>query len=165
MKQNLQNKILTIGLICVGLSACQTLPYQPYAREVKKKSQQGGVIALNLNHRSEDEQKAQTLMKNTCGQLDVQVLEEGEVVIGQETKSRSDSTYQQQTPGKQVGNLFGIPVTSGGRDASTQQESMTSTVAVKEWQIQYECTVPKVSETKINKKSQSNLQNNQSVKK
>lgn len=123
------------------MSACQTMPYQPYARDVKKKPQQGGVIALKTEHRAEDRAKADEMMKMTCRE-GFQVTEEGEVVVGQETRSKTNTDNREAEKGHTVGSLFGIPVTSGGRAGGTEQDSVSSTVAVKEWQIQYECDKP-----------------------
>jgi hypothetical protein len=72
----------------VFLSACQTMPYQPYARNVKVEPQAGGVVALKLEHQDEDRAKAQSMMANNCAGNAVKVLEEGETVIGTETSSK-----------------------------------------------------------------------------
>lgn len=128
-----------LAAIVLGLSACQTLPYQPYARDVKKKPGQNGVIALRLDNREEDKQKARQMMASNCGTLPVKVLEEGEVVVGQETKGTSDTTKSKAVQGSQVGTLFGLPITSGGRDAQDSTSSSSVTTSVKEWQMSYEC--------------------------
>ena len=36
------------------MAGCQTMPYQPYAREVKRQPGNGGEIALKQEHRDED---------------------------------------------------------------------------------------------------------------
>lgn len=131
--------------VAVGLTACQTMPYQPYARDVKKKPGQSGVIALHLENREEDKAKAQSMMTSNCGVNKVKVLEEGEVVVGQETKGLADTTRTKAVPGQQVGSLWGMPITSGGQDAQNSTQSSTVTTAVKEWQISYECTTPPTS--------------------
>lgn len=136
-------------LILAGaMTACQSLPYQPYARDVKKKPAQGGIIALKPDHRDEDQAKAKQMMAKNCASSAVKILEEGEVVIGQEVKSESDTTKKNAMDGVSVGSLFGIPVTSGGRDAQNSTASSAVTTAVKEWQISYECATQVTSRKK-----------------
>ncbi|MNT49851.1 hypothetical protein D3C72_1867280 [compost metagenome] len=131
-------KALTITALLMA-AGCVSMPYQPYARDVKKKGQQGGIIALKLDHRDEDRIKAQGMMDRTCQPLAVKVLEEGEVVVGQETKSSGNTSFNDGNKSQKVGDLFGMPVMSGGKDPSQQVESSTSTTQIKEWQINYEC--------------------------
>jgi hypothetical protein len=142
MFTNVRTNILLAFAAACTLSACQTMPYQPYARDVKKRPQQGGVIALKTEHRDEDMAKAQQMMASNCATLPVKVLEEGEVAVGQETKSSSSTTNNQGTEGHQVGTLFGLPITSGGTQASKDTAGTATTTSIKEWQISYECTQP-----------------------
>lgn len=132
------NKFLLLACALV-IAGCQAMPYQPYARDVKKKPQQGGVIALKTEHREEDRAKADTMMKNNCGTLPVKVVEEGEVAVGQTTSGSAKETNQQGTQGQQVGTLFGVPVMSGAQDPSKSTSTSTTTMAINEWQINYEC--------------------------
>lgn len=136
--KNLMNAFLFLALAAV-MTACQSLPYQPYARDVRKKPAQGGVIALKPEHRDEDQAKAKQMMAKNCGNSTVKVLEEGEVIIGQEVKSESDTTKKDAMGAVSVGSLFGIPVTSGSRDAQDSTASSAVTTTLKEWQISYEC--------------------------
>jgi hypothetical protein len=133
----MQKKFL--GLVAAGgiafLSGCQTMPYQPYARNVKVEPQAGGIVALKLEHQDEDRAKAQSMMTNNCGGQAVKVLEEGETVIGTETSSKE--TNEAGSNGAQVGSIFGIPVTSGAKEAS--KNTATVTTNKKEWQIRYKC--------------------------
>ena len=133
----LQNWVLVC--LAAALTACQAMPYQPYARDVKKKPGQSGVIAMKPNHRDEDQAKAQNMMAMNCGAKPVQVLEEGEVAIGQEVKSNADTSHAAGTQGRQVGTLFGMPVTSGASDPRSTTSGTSTTTALKEWQISYEC--------------------------
>lgn len=132
------NKVI-MGLIVIGgaaaITGCQTMPYQPYARNVKMEPETGGVVALKLEHQDEDRAKAQSMMAQNCAGQAVKVLEEGEQVIGTETSSKE--TNQAGQSGHQVGSLFGIPVTSGGQEAS--KNTATVTTNKKEWQIRYKC--------------------------
>ena len=123
----------------LALGACQTMPYQPYAREVKKKPGTGGLIALKTEHRDEDRAKAQSMMEANCGSKAVKIAEEGEVVVGQTTSSTAKETNQAGTQGSQVGSFFGMPITSGGSDPSKNTSSSATTTALKEWEITYEC--------------------------
>jgi hypothetical protein len=125
--------------MALGLTACQTMPYQPYAREVKKKPNAGGIVALKVENRDEDRQKAQLMMANTCGSSPVKVIEEGEVAVGQSTSS---SAVKEQNAGSKpvnMGTLFGLPVTSGGANPNEETSTNSVTTALKEWQISYEC--------------------------
>lgn len=117
------------------LAGCQTMPYKPYARNVKMEPEAGGIVALKLEHQDEDRQKAQSMMAQNCAGQAVKVLEEGEQVIGTETSSKE--TNEAGSQGTQVGSLFGIPVTSGSKEAS--KNTATTTVNKKEWQIRYKC--------------------------
>lgn len=134
-------KLLLVALVLIPtaifFTGCQTVPYQGQARDVKKKPQEGGVLALPLDPRDEDRMKADHKMKQNCGDLGVKVLEEGEVVIGQKTNSTTSEDNRDSSK-KKVGSLFGIPLVSGqaaGKDVS----SSSVTENVKEWQISYEC--------------------------
>ncbi|MNJ96746.1 hypothetical protein D3C87_144770 [compost metagenome] len=139
MKANISVLVLTATLITAMMSGCVTIPYKPYARDVKKKAQQGGVVALKVEHRDEDRAKAQEMMARTCTPYPVKVQEEGEVVVGQETKTKGNTSYNQGAEGEKVGSLFGMPLVSGQKDPSQSVESASSTVQLKEWQIMYEC--------------------------
>lgn len=128
-----------LALPFLFLTACQTMPYQPYAREVKRMPGGGGEIALKIEHRDEDRAKAQMMMTSNCGSAPLKVLEEGEVVVGQTTNSTAHNAYDAGAQGTQVGTFLGMPVTSGGRDASTNTSASATTTALKEWNIKYEC--------------------------
>ena len=121
-------------LIGYSLTGCANLfKYQPYARSVKKRPGKGGVIALLLNHRQEDQEKAKQLMIETCGKQSHEIIEEGEFVIGTITNSNAE----QEAPNKRkVGSLFGIPVTSG-HDGKVNTTS--ETIQKKEWHLKYRC--------------------------
>jgi hypothetical protein len=69
--------------------------------------------------------------------LSFKVLEEGEIVVGQTTKTDSRDTKRDDTRGE-VGSLFGIPVMAGEAGGKDSQSSST-TMSVKEWQITYQC--------------------------
>ena len=127
--------LASVGLLAVV--GCQTMPYQPYARDVKRRPQSGGVIALHTEHRDEDRLKADEMMKSNCGANAIKVTEEGEVVVGQTTNTNANQNTDYGNK-HQVGTLFGMPVTSGA-DASTNTNSTATTTQVKEWQIVYDC--------------------------
>ena len=137
MKSNSMKTLL--GLAVLAMTACQTMPYQPYAREVKRMPGSGGEIALKPEHRDEDRAKAQAMMGSNCGASSVKVTEEGEVVVGQTTNSNARQTHQQAQSGMSLGSFLGIPVTSGGREASNNTASTETTTSLKEWSIKYEC--------------------------
>lgn len=121
------------------LIGCQTIPYQGKARIVKMKPQSEGVIALPLDPRQEDRDVAEEKMRSNCNPKKFKVLEEGEVVIGEKTQTKESREHRPSTERK-VGSLFGIPVTSGsGPGTEGQSEEIRS--QVKEWQINYKCTL------------------------
>lgn len=122
------------SLFVVG---CQTIPYQGQARDIKRRPQAEGVIGIPLNFRDEDRAKAESKMKSNCNPGAFKVLEEGEVAIGQETKSSGKETDRASSERK-VGSLFGIPVTSGEAGGKNTESSQVTT-SVKEWQISYKC--------------------------
>lgn len=125
------------GLTVLLLVGCQTMPYQGRAREVKKRSGQGGVIAMSLDPRPEDRQVAEQKMQATCGSQPVQIVEEGEVTVGTKSVQNDRSTHRDDTRRKQ-GKFLGMDVVSGEAGGlNTTTESTTE--AVKEWQITYEC--------------------------
>lgn len=131
--------LLSAALFFIG---CQTMPYQPYARDVKRKPSEGGVIALKTEHNEQDRAKAESMMKSNCGTTPVKVLEEGEVTVGETTSGSATEKHQAGASGSKVGSLFGMPITSGGVDPSKNTHTTTTTTALKEWQISYACGNP-----------------------
>lgn len=140
---------LFAAISLLTMAGCETLPYQPYAREVKRLPGAGGEIALRAEHRDEDRAKAQMTMSTNCGTSPVKVLEEGEVVVGQTTASNAQETHNAGRPGTTVGTLFGLPVTSGGQQASNNTSTTATTTALKEWNIKYECAKAVATETPV----------------
>ncbi len=140
MKISLKNWMLITA--AAALTACQAMPYQPYARDVKKKPGQSGIVALKPVHQAEDQEKAKNMMASNCGTTPVKVIEEGEVAVGQEVKSNADTTKRPGYAGAQVGTLFGLPITSGGANPTDSTSGTATTTAIKEWQIAYECVTP-----------------------
>lgn len=118
-------------------TGCQTVPYQGEARDVKLKPRKEGTIALPSSPRDEDRQKAQSRMQQNCNPLAYEVMEEGEVVVGQKTDATNRETNRASSEA-QVGSLFGIPVMSG-EAAGTDSRTSAVTTALKEWHIQYRC--------------------------
>ncbi len=134
-------KLLFASFIAIPISllflGCQTVPYQGQARDVKKKPQEGGVLALPLDPRDEDRMKAEVKMKQNCQNMSYKIVEEGEVVIGQKTNSTGREDNRENTQRK-VGSLWGIPLVSGDSGGKNTSSS-TTTESIKEWQISYEC--------------------------
>ncbi len=100
---------------------------------------EGGVIAITVAHQTEDMTKAVELMSSNCGNDKYKVTDEGEVVTGTTTEGDATQTHKAGTASTQAGTLFGIPITSGGSDPSNSTRSTSTTTAVKEWQVTYEC--------------------------
>ena len=138
----MKNKLVLLTILAL-LSSCQTLPYQPYARDVKKKPNQNGIVALKADHRDEDRAKATVMMESNCRPAPVKVLEEGEVVIGQESTTNSNTSKNAGESSVSMGSFLGLPLTSGGKDPSESTSGKVSTSQLKEWQISYECVQKK----------------------
>ena len=116
--------------------SCATMPYEPQAREIKRKPQQGGAIALNEKYRAEDRAKADNLMKSNCGtNKDVAILEEGEVVVGEKVDSTAKKTIDNEE--NTAFKLGGIRFTNS-TPAENVNTSMQKT-QIKEWRIEYGC--------------------------
>lgn len=130
-------------IICLALGACQTIPQ---ARDIKKKPRSGGIIGLPLNPSAEDRKKADDLMQQNCSPLMVSVEDEGEAVIGQQTKSTGNETNVDDTRRSQ-GQFLGMNLMSGSNSGKETSQSSTTT-QLKEWQISYAC----LSEEKTQKK-------------
>ncbi len=128
---------LLIFLGTVFMVGCQTVPYQGQARDIKRRPNADGVIGIPLNFRDEDRAKAEVKMKGNCNPSAFQVLEEGEVVVGQETKTSGKETDRASSE-KKVGSLFGLPLMSGEAGGKNTESSQVTT-SVKEWQISYKC--------------------------
>ncbi|RZA08271.1 MAG: hypothetical protein EOP11_05315 [Proteobacteria bacterium] len=130
-------KILVLALALLS-TACATMPYQPYAREVKKKPGQGGLIALKTEHRPEDRARAESLMASNCGSdAIVKVTEEGEAVVGEKTNLSQNRYHdQKEATGFRLG---GINFSNGSSRPEENTNSVTETIQLKEWQINYEC--------------------------
>lgn len=139
-------KKLVLATLCACLfSACQTV-YVPKAREVKKKPRSNGIIAMPTSYRPEDRQRAEELMKQNCSPLSVSIVDEGEAVVGQETKSNMNTTNRDDSRSN-VGNLFGIPVVAGSAGGTDSQASSVTT-QIKEWQVSYNCEAEKSAKAK-----------------
>jgi hypothetical protein len=126
--------IILLGMVMFG---CQTIPYEGTARIVKLKPQAEGVIALPLDPRTEDRNLAEQKMTLNCKPGQYEVLEEGEVVIGEKTNSTGSSEHRASSS-KKVGSIFGLPIVSGS-GPGTETESQQIKSQVKEWQISYKC--------------------------
>lgn len=142
------NLFLVLTFTTMFLSACQTIPYEGKARDIKRKPQEEGVVAIPLNFRDEDRNRATERMQSNCNPGAVKVIEEGEVAVGQETKSSGRETDRKSSETK-VGSLFGVPIMSGEAGGKNTESSHVTT-AIKEWQISYKC-VAAGAETKAKK--------------
>ena len=138
MKQLVLFLLAVTGLF--AMTACQTVPYQGEARDVKRRPQEGGVVAIARKFRPEDRTKADEAMRSNCAPNGFKIVEEGEVTTGQEVTGNTRETNRANTE-TQVGSLWGIPITSGDRGG---KDSQTSSVSrdIKEWQISYNCEKP-----------------------
>lgn len=128
-------------------SGCQTVPYEGQARDVKRKPQEEGIIAIPTNYKDEDRSKAVQKMQSNCTPGVYKILEEGEVAVGQETKVSGRETERASTE-RSAGKLFGIPLTTGEAGGKNTESSQVTT-SLKEWQISYRC----LAQTGASKKS------------
>src|SRR5687767_1725993 len=117
--------------------SCATQPYKPYAREIKKKPGIEGTIALRPEYVPEDRTYADTVMAKNCGISPITVLEEGEVQIGSTTSSNTKAHDEKVANGFDMGGGFKY-LTGGAKDVKNTEKSST-TMAVKEWHIVYNC--------------------------
>jgi hypothetical protein len=118
------------AVFCLIISGCVSMPYEPYARAVKVAPNKGGVIAMHATYRAEDKQRALGMMAENCGNKKPEVTEEGEVVVGQTTKSNDNHYYNGAS--QQSGTfLFQQP--------TAQTASQSSVTQDKEWQMTYKC--------------------------
>ena len=142
--------MITIAAASLFLSGCATAPYQGQAHDIKRKPQVEGVVGIPVNFRDEDRAKAEQHMQSNCGTTGYKIMEEGEVAIGETTKSSGKETNRDSTK-HQVGSLFGMPLTSGENGGKNTEGTQTTT-SIKEWQISYRCV--SANEGKSNKKVQ-----------
>ena len=137
----MSHRIVTSLAVLILMSGCQMLEYKGQARDVKKRSGQGGVLALPLNPRAEDQKVAEERMRAACGSQTYRVLEEGEVVIGTKSTQSARATMRDDTR-RNEGQFLGMQLTSG-EAGGTDTQTTSSTESVKEWQITYECVTQK----------------------
>lgn len=131
--------IMTLGGVLALLAGCQTFQYQGQARDVKRRPNDGGIIAMRVNFNELDRAVAEQKMKANCPSSEVKIESEEEVVVGQKTEAQSRDTNRESNQ-QQVGSLFGVPLVSG--DAGGKDTSVSSTTTqVKEWQIVYKCVI------------------------
>ena len=133
---NKLNLILSACALIVIFGGCQTVPYQGQAHDIKRKPAEEGVIGIPVNFKDEDRAKAELKMKSNCGELPYKITEEGEVAIGQETKSSGKETDRSST--EHATKLFGLNMVTG-EAAGKNHESSQVVTSVKEWQIAYRC--------------------------
>ncbi|HTJ41264.1 MAG TPA: hypothetical protein VL463_04185 [Kofleriaceae bacterium] len=96
-----------------------------------QRNQYGGVIALN-GDRNKAMEQANQMMAQHCGPGNYQIVSEGEVPVGTDTMSRSDTNYGQSTANSNDGQYSN---TAGGATTT----SGTSTRTATEWRVQYQC--------------------------
>lgn len=122
----------------VLVTGCATAPYEPYAREVKKKPREGGTIALKAEHRPEDRARADFMMGANCGTSStVNVTEEGEIVVGEKTNSSSNRRQNEEyNSGFRIG---GIGFASGDGRPGDNTKTESQTTQLREWHISYRC--------------------------
>jgi hypothetical protein len=128
--------IIFLVLLSVWSGGCsmvdELLKYKPHARNVKK-SPQGGVISLRMDHREEDQKLASSMMKSQCSNQKFTIIEEGEVVVGSIT---SELVTKEAANKKTKKGLLGMKFTEGHDGAESKSSETTQK---KEWHITYAC--------------------------
>jgi hypothetical protein len=138
--------IVPLAAVILFSAGCASL-YQPYAREVKKKPQEGGTIALRTEHRPEDRAKADMIMQTNCAGNPIKVTEEGEVVVGEKTEGSARRTTNYDNNAFSIGNVnFGQ---AGPSDNTASSQERTQ---IKEWHITYQCVASNSNSEPIVKK-------------
>lgn len=127
---------LVLTTLLLTLASCAAVPYRPYAREAKKKPGTEGIIALHLNYMPEDRTLAETYMVKNCGTSLVEVLEEGEVVVGSSSTSSTNAHGDRGYNSISFGSLKGISMSP---TEYSNSETTTKVSQEKEWQINYRC--------------------------
>lgn len=156
-------KNVMLVTLVLTLASCAAVPYKPYAREAKKKPGSEGVIALKLDHVPEDRLLAENLMGKNCGANQVEILEEGEVVVGSSSTSSTNSRGEKGYNTISFGSLKGISMSPTDYSNS---ETTTKISQEKEWQINYRCkTEVAKNESKSKKEKLAKNQIDQSLKK
>lgn len=145
-------KNVAILFSIVLIAGCATVPYQPYAREVKRQPQQGGIIALKTDNRPEDRTHAESIMRQNCGSNTLKILEEGEVITGQTTTSDAKKTNETENQG---GLKLGAFTFGGAAENAEKTQTTATTTALKEWQISYTCVAATTTPTTTAKKKKS----------
>lgn len=146
MKVSTVLSFLTLSGLLFGMSGCQTLQYQGQARDVKRRPNDGGIVAMRVNFNELDRAVAEQKMRANCSSSEVKIESEEEVVVGQKTEANSRDTNREANQ-KQVGSLFGLPLVSG--DAGGKDTSVSSTTTqMKEWQIAYKCVIAELPTAK-----------------
>jgi hypothetical protein len=140
-------KLALSTLVVLGASfmttACQTIPYQGQARDVKRKPGVGGTIAVPINPQQADRDRAAEHMISNCGNGNYKITEEGEVVTGETTQASTRNDFRQNTQ-QTTGTFLGMPIVSG--DPGGVDSATTSTRTLnKEWQMTYECVAQTTS--------------------
>jgi len=136
----MKRKWIAVGSLLL-LSGCATQPYLGQARDVKRKPQDSGVISIPPNFRDEDRARAEDKMRSNCGQKPFEVLEEGEVAVGEEVKTSGTETNRASNE-VSVGKVFGMDIMTGEAGGKNTSGSSVKT-AVKEWHISYRCNTGK----------------------
>ena len=121
--------------MAVLLTGCAALEeffkYKPHARQVSK-SQSGGVISLNVEHREEDRNLAEKMMKNNCAKGSYSIVSESEVVVGSITNQLTTAEAANKKKKKGILGTY-----TEGHDGALQTSS--ETIHKKEWHISYNC--------------------------
>jgi hypothetical protein len=111
VQMTLNRWVAPLALLAL-LGACAT------ARVVTVQPGRGGVIAIAPANDPEARQKADVIMKQNCGEKKVEIVEEGEAVVGQTISNSS------------TGNVAGGSIYSSGTSYASNQT---------EWRITYKC--------------------------
>lgn len=129
-------KQLLALIVTLLITGCATQPYQPYARDVKKKPGVEGIIAIKREYKPEDRTLADSMMTQNCSGKPFTVVEEGEIQVGSATSVNGQARAEKENNGV---NFGGFKYLTGGQTDVQNTNSTSETVALKEWHINYKC--------------------------
>lgn len=109
--------LLSVSVTTLLMAGCAT------TRVVKTKPGSGGEIMIQESFIGDARADAKKQMRSNCGRKKPVITEEGEAVIGSDTRS--------ETRGGSKSEKFGLTTLASSSDSSTRQST--------EWRVKYRC--------------------------
>ena len=119
--------------LLAALLSVVSCAYDPTsARSVAMKPGKGGVVTLSHHDDPRSRAKGDEIMNRTCAGKKVEVVEEGEAVVGSSKRSNTENNNNHGSGGIKVAGIgFGSPSSTSSTDAEERQ--------ITEWRVTYEC--------------------------